>query len=300
MHWAEGAVLVAALVVDRCVGEWPGALHPVVWMGRMVRACERRAPQRGRAVPFVLGLGMALALPAAWAAAGWLAVRLPWVGPLCAVYLLKSSFALRLLGEAGEGVARPLAAGDLDEGRRRLSWLCSRDAGALDASLVSAGAVESLAENLSDSFVAPLFWFLVAGVPGALAYRMVNTLDAMVGYRGRYEWLGKASARLDDLLNLVPARLTALALVLVAPWTGGDARRGLRTGWRHRGRTESPNAGWPMATMAGLLGVRLVKRAHYSLGEGRDPVPGDIARAWRMCAAAGALVAVGTVLASLG
>jgi adenosylcobinamide-phosphate synthase len=295
MPWLDPAVLLGALLLDRVVGEWPGVAHPVVWMGRMVRACEAFAPSRPAAA-LAYGLAMALLLPASWAAVGWLAVRLPWLGPVFAVYLLKSAFALRLLGEAGEGVARPLAAGDLEEGRRRLSWLCSRDASALDASQLSAGAVESLAENLSDSFVAPLFWFLVAGVPGALAYRMVNTLDAMVGYRGKYEWLGKASARLDDGLNLVPARLTTLALGLVAPFRGGNLRGGLRAWWRHRGRTESPNAGWPMAAMAGLLGVRLEKPAHYALGDGREPEPADIGRAWRICAAAGYLVALVALL----
>lgn len=295
MHFVDAGVLLAALLVDRLVGEWPGVAHPVVWMGKMVRAAERFAPTTGRARPLVFGLALALGLPAAWALAGWVAVRVPLAGPVFAVYLLKSSFALRLLGQAGEGVAAPLALGHLDEGRRRLSWLCSRDATALDAAEVSAGAVESLAENLSDSFVAPLFWYVVAGVPGALAYRMVNTLDAMVGYRGKYEWLGKASARLDDLLNLAPARLTTLALVLVAPVTGGDVRGGLRAWWRHRGRTESPNAGWPMSAMAGLLGVRLVKPAHYELGDGREPAPGDIARAWRICSAAGGLVALTTL-----
>lgn len=298
MPWVDAAVLLAALLVDRFVGEWPGIAHPVVWMGRLVRACERAAPGAGRARPFLYGVAMAILLPAGWWAFGWAAVRVPLVGPVLAIFLLKSSFALRLLGEAGQGVARPLLAGDLDEGRRRLSWLCSRDASALDASQVTAGAVESLAENLSDSFVAPLFWFVVAGVPGALAYRMVNTLDAMIGYHGKYEWLGKASARLDDLLNLVPARITTVAIAIAAPAARGDLRGGLRAWWQHRGRTESPNAGWPMATMAGLLGVRLTKPGHYALGEGRAPEPGDIARAWRICEAAGGLLALITLLVS--
>lgn len=295
----DAVVLCAALLLDRFVGEWPSVAHPVVWMGRMVRGGERIAPAAGRLGPLGFGAALALGLPALWALVGALAIRIPGVGPLLAVYLLKSSFALRLLGEAGEAVAKRLAAGELEEGRRRLGWLCSRDASALDASQVSAGAVESLAENLSDSFVAPLFWFLVAGVPGALAYRMVNTLDAMIGYHGKYEWLGKASARLDDLLNLVPARLTTLALGLVAPAVGGDLRGGMRAWWRYRHRTESPNAGGPMAMMAGLLGVRLAKPGAYELGDGRAPVPEDIARAWRICRAAGGLVAMVAVLLAL-
>jgi adenosylcobinamide-phosphate synthase len=243
---------------------------------------------------------MALGLPALWAALAFASERVPWIGPLLALYWLKSSMALRVLGEAGEGVARPLLAGDLHESRQRLSWLCSRDARALTPPQLAAGAVESVAENLSDSFVAPLFWFLVGGVPAAVAYRAVNTLDAMIGYRGRYEWLGKASARLDDLLNLAPARLTAVLLLVGAPLAGGDVAQGWRALIADRTRTESPNAGWPMATMAGLLGVALEKPDHYVLGaSGRAPEAADIHRAWRICRAAAALAAAGAAGAIL-
>lgn len=292
-------ILLAALLVDRNLGEWPARVHPVCAMGRVLHFLVRRAPSTP-AGGFGWGLVLALGLPLAWAALAWVTLRIPVVAPLVAVYWLKSAFALRLLGEAGEGVAAPLARGDLAGARAGLRSLCSRDPSTLDETRLAAGAVESLAENLSDSFIAPLFWWLVAGVPGAVAYRAINTADAMIGYHGRYEWLGKAAARLDDLANLAPARLTAV-LLLLAGVGRADARGGLTVLRRDRGRTESPNAGWPMAAMAGLLGVALEKPGHYVLGaEGRPPTGGDVARAWVLClrAAAGAavLLAVGRAL----
>lgn len=289
-------VLVVALLVDHFAGEWPARAHPVVWMGRTVRALERLAPP-GKAGAFLWGAGMAIGLPLAWAALAYATLAgAAGVSSLLtagvAVFWLKSTFALRLLGEAGMGVATPLARGDLGGAREGLRSLCSRDSSALDTHQLAAGTVESLAENLSDSFVAPLFWWLVAGVPGAVAYRVINTLDAMIGYHGRYEWLGKASARLDDVANLAPARITA-GLLLVAGFGRADVRGGLRALFRDRRRTESPNAGWPMAVMAGLLGVALEKPGHYVLGaEGRLPDAEDVAQAWKVCLGAARLGAV--------
>jgi adenosylcobinamide-phosphate synthase len=309
-------VLVAALLLDRFLGEWPNRIHPVVWMGNLVKAAERRAPTSGRAAPFLYGLGMALLLPAAWFALAWATVSMPLVGPILAALWLKSAFAIRALGVAGQGVAVPLVTGGLAAAREGLRSLCSRDPSTLGAEELAAGAVESLAENASDSVVAPLFWFVVGGlvapwlaapwlanmaVPAAVAYRAVNTLDAMIGYHGRYEWLGKASARLDDLLNLVPARLTALLVLVGGALAGADVGSGARTMWRDRARTESPNAGWPMATMAGLLGVRLEKPGHYVLGSGRAPTGADITTSWRIVVlglGVGGVVLVVTLVAS--
>jgi adenosylcobinamide-phosphate synthase len=149
-----------------------------------------------------------------------------------------------------------------------------------------------VAENLSDSVVAPLFWYAVAGLPGAIAYRAVNTLDASIGYRGPYEWLGKASARLDDLLNLVPARLTAALLLVAGALSGARTRDGVRILLRDGAKTESPNAGRPMAAIAGLLGVELEKVDHYRLGDPVRPVEGaTIALAWRLDRIAAGLTA---------
>ena len=264
---AHAAVLTAALAIDRWVGEPPVRIHPVVWMGSLIGWARDRAPS-GRARRFVWGVGMATLLPAA-ASLLVLPVLLPWVGPLYAVWLVTSCFAARGLVDAGQRLASHAEANELEEARGALGWLCSRDPTQLSLTELTAAATESVVENASDSVVAPMVWYALAGLPGLVAYRCVNTLDAMVGYRDRYEWLGKASARLDDLLNLLPARLTALAL-LAAGWLtpGCDVQRGWQVLWRDRNATSSPNAGWPMAATAGLLGVELAKVDHYTLGAG--------------------------------
>lgn len=291
------AVLGLALLVDRFVGEWPARLHPVVALGALIEALRRRAPRRGRALPFLHGLGMALLVPALAASLAHLLTLHPLGHLVGGLWLLKGSLSLRMLGEAGLVLAEALERGDLAGAREGLRSLCSRDPSALDEGELAAGAVESLAENASDSFVAPLFWYALLGLPGAFAYRAINTLDSMVGYHGEYEWIGKASARLDDLVNLVPARLTALCLLLAGCLAGARVTEGLRILRRDRGRTESPNAGWPMAAMAGLLGRRLTKPGHYALGDGEAPKAADIRLAWRIVSRAAALVAAATALA---
>jgi adenosylcobinamide-phosphate synthase len=183
---------------------------------------------------------------------------------------LKPFFALRMLAEAGGTVRQALEQGDLLAARYALRSLVSRDCSQLTAELVAAAAIESLAENLSDSVVAPLFYYVLLGVPGAAAYRLFNTFDSMLGYHGRYEYLGKVAARLDDVLNFVPARLTALLIIALAPVFGGN-RRAAWLIWRRDARkTESPNAGHPMAAAAGALEVQLEKVDHYILGDAND------------------------------
>ncbi|MFZ5475150.1 MAG: adenosylcobinamide-phosphate synthase CbiB [Myxococcota bacterium] len=271
--------LALALLVDRLAGEWPARWHPVVWMGSTIAWARDRAPARGE---LAYGAAMALGIPTLFAAAAWAITAVPYAGWLAGVLILKSCLAVRALGDAGRVMRDTLARGDLAGAREGLRSLCSRDPSTLEPPELAAGTVESLAENASDSVVAPIFWFAVAGVPGAVFYRAVNTLDAMIGYHGRYEWLGKASARLDDLLNLVPARLTALLLLAGGAMCGADVRRGWRVLRRDAGNTESPNAGWPMAAMAGLLGVSLAKPGHYRLGDGEPPGAPEVDRAWRI------------------
>ncbi len=232
-------------------------------------------------------------LPAFFAGCAYAALRparsIPLLEATLAVLLLKPMFAVRALRDAAFAVRDALDRGDLAAARRALGSLCSRKADDLTEEELVMATIESVAENASDSFVAPLFFFACAGVPGAVFYRVVNTLDAMVGYRGKLEYAGKASARLDDLLNLVPARMTALLLLLAGAVTGRDARAGVRILRRDVKRTESPNAGWPMATMAGLLGVKLVKVDHYALGDATHPArTAQITAAWRVTSLASA------------
>jgi adenosylcobinamide-phosphate synthase len=288
---SEGVlVLAGAVALDLALGEPPNPAHPVVWMGRLQRALRRRAPKRP-APAFFYGFLMALLGPALFGLGAWALLRLlaPWplARLLLAVYLLKASFAVRALGTAATRVAAALRAGDLPAARHALRSLVSRDTSALGKTLLAAAAIESVAENTSDSVVAPLFYYVIGGVPLALAYRAANTLDSIIGYHGETEWLGKAAARLDDALNLVPARLTALFLVIGAAVCRASPARALRTWWRDAACTESPNAGRPMAAMAGALGVELEKVGCYRLGAGGAlPATRDIDRAIRVMAAA--------------
>ena len=275
--------LLTAVTLDLLWGEPPARVHPVVWMGKLVAALERRAPAGERArlaygaclVPVVL---LSTALPA-W----WLERALGRLGLVRAILLgvcLKPAFAVRELFRAAERVGVALEAGDVTAAREWLTWLVSRDTRELDAPLLAAAALESVAENASDSAVAPLLCFGLFGLAGAMVYRAANTMDAMLGYRTeRYEHLGKVAARLDDALNLLPARLTGALIVCAAAVTGDSAAEAWRVMRSDASRTASPNAGWPMAATAGALGVRLEKVGHYRLyAAGRAPAPRDVAR----------------------
>jgi adenosylcobinamide-phosphate synthase len=305
---AEAATLLVAIVVDLVAREAPAAVHPVVWMGKLIEWLERLAPGPDRrAVSLVAGAGMALLVPAAAAGVAWLATSaLRQMGPAAYVLvgsvLLSTTFAVRELARAANRTRSAMESGDREEARRSLRSLVSRDTRTLAPPLVAMAAIESVAENTTDSFLGPWLAFALFGLPGAFAYRAVNTLDSMIGYRGRYEYLGKAAARLDDLVNLVPARLCAL-LMLVAGrlFCGMPTGRGWRIARRDRRLTESPNAGWTIAAAAGLLGVALEKIGHYRIGDGLDdPAPADVGAsvrlAYAVAATAAAVVVAGLAL----
>jgi adenosylcobinamide-phosphate synthase len=296
------AALGIALALDAFVGEYPAPLHPVVWMGLLISALLRLAPQAGRCRQLLFGC-LLVVVVAGSSAAGTVAVlemaaAIPWLQVLLAAYLLKGSFALCELRRAAWRVVRPLEKDDLAAARSALRELCSRDPSQLDRAQLLAGVIESLAENACDSFVAPLFWLVIGGVPAAITYRAINTLDARVGYRGQYEWLGKPAARLDDAVNWLPARLTA-CLLLAAGWL---LRFPVRHGWhilRRDGRkTPSPNGGRPMAVMAGLLEVELAKPGVYVLGDARRPVSiSGVRQAWHLVLLACGLMSLASLLA---
>ena len=281
---------ISALGLDLLTGEPPASVHPVVLIGRLISWLEARAPRGPRAE---LRYGIAIAALPACAAAllgiGLRAVRPRALRAVLTVWALKTTFSVRALLEASRSVEDRLIADDLQGARDDLRSLVSRDCGSLDDAHIASAAVESVAENISDSYVAPLFWYAVGGLPAALAYRAVNTADAMVGYRGRYEYLGKVSARADDVANFVPARLSGLALIAAAGLVGSDASAAARVMRRDHGRTASPNAGWPMAAAAGALGVWLEKIDHYRLGHGRDPAVSDLRAVRGLAIAAAAL-----------
>lgn len=307
MLWGADASLAtfaAAIALDLIYGELPNTVHPVVWMGKVTSWLEWLAPQSGTIRQLLVGALIALALPGAFAVATGLILSNVRAWPVLefalGVVLLKSTFALRALGRAGAAVREALAKGEIFHARYALRNLCSRDASNLSEPLLVAATVESLAENASDSFVAPIFYFALFGIPGAIFYRAVNTLDAKIGYHGRYEYLGKSAARLDDVLNFIPARLTA-GLLLLAGWL---CRKDIRRGWlilaRDGRKTESPNAGRPMAAMAGLLRIELEKSGHYRLGDPIEPLAvAKIDEAWRLVMLSAFIVA-GLAASALG
>lgn len=298
-------VAAGALLIDGLWGEPPAALHPTVWMGRWIAAGRRRVTAGSDGRRFLAGIGITAGGVALTVAIARLVERLArgdrrQAGILLEALALKPAIALRGLVGAGRAVEQALRSGDLPRARRLLSrHLVSRDTAELDPDEVAGAAISSLAENLSDGVIGPLLAWRGGGLPGAYAYRFVNTADSMLGYRTpELEWLGKFAARCDDVANLAPARLTALLIALAAPVGRGAPLQSLRVAWRDARRPPSPNAGWPMAAMAGALGVRLSKRGVYRLHErGRPPDCADLARARRIIVTA-AVLATAVVTAS--
>ncbi len=295
-------ILGLAVLLDLILGEPGDHWHPVAWVGQGLAWARQRTPMSGKTGVLCAGallvLGSSLLVGALVQTLVRWTTPLSWVGLLFQAWLLKCAFSLKGLVQAAREVKTALARGDLGEARRQVGWhLVSRPTEELSAGQVASATVESVAENFTDSVVAPLFFFLLFGLPAAWAYRVVNTADAMWGYRGgELEHLGKPAARLDDLLNWVPARLAGVGIVLGALIAGEAAGGAWRTMARDHDRTASPNAGWTIAAMAGALGVALEKPGAYRLGVG--PLPGAVGidRAVRVMVSATGL-AVGTSMA---
>lgn len=303
-------MLALAIGMDLLLGELPTRFHPVGWVGHLIGMLEARAPVRSPAAELLYGAAM-VALTVALSGglcyvlldrvAGW--DRGAYI--LGAALVTKSTFAIRELCRAAGRVKLRLRADDLPGARAELRALVSRDTTKLGRPHLAAAAVESVAENTVDSFIAPAFFFLLFAPAGPLApaaafsYRVVNTFDSMIGYHGRYEYLGKAAARFDDLLNWLPARLGTLCLVASAAILG-DARNAGRVLGRDHARTESPNAGWPMSAAAGALNVTLEKVGHYRLGDGPPPEATQIDQMCRLALATSLLFAsVGGIISLL-
>jgi len=285
--------MAVAMAVDALLG-WPSWLfahigHPVTWLGRLIGAIDiawnrTSDPPAFRRAAGVAGTLLVIALSVAL---GWLLqILLPsgWI-PIALVGVLAWPLvALRSLHDHVAAVATPLLIGDIAAARDAVSRIVGRDPAMLDEAGIARAAIESLAENASDGIVAPVFWGALFGLPGILGYKAINTLDSMVGHRSeRHEAFGWAAARIDDVANFIPARLTGLLFVLLAPRRSEALSCMTRDARRHR----SPNAGWPEAAMAGALGVRLSgpRIYHGSLSNepwlnegGRDPLAADITR----------------------
>jgi adenosylcobinamide-phosphate synthase len=289
--------VVAAYLIDWLFGEPPARFHPVVWIGRALSSVGAPWPQAAVGIQFVRGAAVWLALALLCVAVGFVAdrsitaiaalapptLRVVVPGLLLGV-LLKPLLAWRMLRDEVRAVEQALERG-VEAGRDRLRHIVGRDTTELSVTVVRESALESLAENLNDSFVAPLFWFCLGGLPGVALYRFANTADAMYGLRGQWEWAGKWAARADDVLSWVPARLTALLLAIAAVrWPAGLPREARRIA--------SPNGGWPMGMLALALDVRLSRPGYYVLhAEGHSAGPLDVSRGLRIAGRA-ALFAV--------
>ncbi|MEU7888672.1 cobalamin biosynthesis protein [Microbispora bryophytorum] len=293
MDGATMAGLLAGAAIDAAVGD-PRRGHPVAVFGSSAAALEKRIYRDSR----LAGLAYTTVCVGAATAAGLLAERMTRARPIARTAVTAAATWAVLggttLGREGTLMAHSLQEGDLAAARARLPHLCGRDPSGLDAAELARGTVESIAENTSDAVVAPLVWGAVFGVPGLLGYRAVNTLDAMVGHRSpRYERFGWASARLDDVANYVPARLTALLTVGLAGLAGGSPRRAAAVLARDGHRHPSPNSGRCEAAFAGALGVRLGGANDYGgrverrpeLGDGPRPAVADIPRSVRLARA---------------
>jgi len=270
-------ILLLALALDLLLGEPPRPIHPVVWMGKTISFWERLAPAQGKWSQLIYGGGVTLLTIAIFASAAYfLLFYVNELSPIAYIIvgamLLKPSFSFRELRRTALDVKKLLADDNLKDAQAKMSALVSRETRTLERPALVSATIESVAENLSDSFVVPIFYFLIFGVPGAIAYRVVNTLDAMIGYHGKYEYLGKVAARLDDILNFIPARISGILLVIAARLCQKDNKNAWRIMFRDHGKTESPNAGWPMGAMAGALRTRLEKAGCYSLGEVNTPL----------------------------
>ena len=285
--WAFAAATVGlAGMIDVAFGEPPNALHPVVWMGRLVTAWSAAGRTAGRAPSSPTARSSSssppVSRPASASSSCSASGRPLWAALPIAAIVLKTTFSLRALVGAGRHVQRALAT-DTEAARAGLAALVSRSRDLEPPQIVSA-AIESLAENLSDSVVAPLFFFALFGLPGALAYRAVNTMDAMIGYRGEYEHLGKVAARLDDVLNWIPARLTGLLLVALA--AAAPARGRPRRAARAAGpgpacapariRPPARTSCVTISAMAGALGVQLEKPGVYAVGPADRPLAAPV------------------------
>ncbi len=286
----EAAIIVIlSFVVDALWGDPDWRFHPVRLIGRAIERGEtwlRRTPS-WPGQEFLRGGALAVAVVLGTYVAAWLLFSIVmgvswWLGQIVTVFLGSLCLARRSLKEHARAVLAPLQAGQLERARLMLARMVSRETAELSAAEVVRGTIESVAENTSDGVIAPLFYLALGGVPLALAYKAVNTLDSMIGYRTeRYEYFGKVAARLDDVVNFLPARMTAVAIVGAA-WAGRrfdypfDAEAAWRMMWRDGWKHASPNAGYPEAAMAGALGVQLGGVNRYFGQAIENPTLGDV------------------------
>ncbi|MFP4655604.1 MAG: cobalamin biosynthesis protein [Methanohalobium sp.] len=287
------SVLLIATVFDFLIGEPPASVHPVVWIGKFIHAIDKTAPKKSRKL---YGIFLATTCILFASAIGYFVTLLAAVPSipetitiLVSAYFLKSTFAIRSLISPGQDIYNDLIKNQLEDVRSKLKIFVSRDPYKLNKNQMSSAVVESTSENFTDGIISPIFYYSILGPFGlvaAYAYKAVNTLDSMVGYKNEtYQELGYVSAKLDDILNWVPARFSVLFIALAALIVNIFAEKklsiidSLKCAYYEGRSTPSPNSGYPMAAVAGALRIRLEKPGSYILGDKYpEPEPVDIKR----------------------
>ena len=308
------AMMLVAIGLDLALG-WPAKLyavigHPVTWIGALIRALDRvgnqdHAKDLTRRICGFIAAVLVIGLTAGGAFILQSLLPLGWLGVVLGGILAWPFVALRSMYTHVADVVSPLQANDLAKAQYAVSMIVGRNTAVLDEAGVARAAMESLAENTSDGIVAPLFWGSVFGLPGIVGYKAINTLDSMIGHMTpRFQAFGWASARMDDLVNLIPARLTGVLFAI----TSARPKTALKVMWRDAGLHRSPNAGWPEAAMAAGLNVRLsgprVYHGHMAHepwvnGESPDPTAQDLQRGLALYSRAMALLAFGLAILAL-
>jgi len=256
---------LTAFVIDLKLGDphhWP---HPVIWIGKLISRCEQvlLRPTASATRQRYAGVLLWLIVVGLSTLVSWLLINAadtihPWLAALLQILIAYQLLATRSLADAANQVLDALNSGSLADSREKLSWIVGRDTSQLDETAIARAAVETVAENTVDGVIAPLFWLFIGGVPAMVAYKAINTLDSMVGYKNdKYQNFGFVSAKLDDIANWFPARLSLLLFGAAAKLLRLNSRQALKVGWRDRNNHKSPNCAWPEGAVAGALGIRM-------------------------------------------
>ncbi len=282
-------IFTLAFLIDIVFGELPDRIHPTVWIGKTIDYFKPKFKSANPRTEKINGIILCLLVILLVAVPIYLLLLgiqqfLGWIPYIIvSAFLFKTTFALKCMKQYTVPIAEALKSGDFDKARRGLYYVVRRDPTKLSENQIASAAVESIAESTTDGITTPFFFFALFGVPGAFAFRVVNTLDSMVGYKDdEHRNIGWFSASLDTITNYVPARLTAILMVVAAALLGENWQESWRILQRDKTKTNSLNAGWTMSAMAGALGVQLEKSGHYALGDKGDVSPEHIRRALRI------------------
>ena len=295
--FVDSALIFAlAFIIDMVLGEYPDRIHPTIGIGKIISYLKRKAKSASPSVEKANGVLLAVAiilvvsLPV-FLLLWWLRVSfgsIPYI--IVGAILFKATFAVKGMGQYTLPIAKALKQNDLDGARKWLPFIVRRDPNSLNERQIISAAVESIAESTTDGITAPFFFFALFGVPGAFAYRVVNTLDSMVGYRNEeYRNIGWFSAKLDTIANYIPARLTAYLIVVSAFLVGENWKESWHILQRDKNKTSSPNAGYTIGAMAGALNTQLEKKGHYILGDDHGLSSDHIPRALKIMTLTAAL-----------